>query len=502
MAPFGGIGLIGGLEDGFGFLVARFGYQQARGDGAALAGMEHQDGGGHGLGEVGGVFQDDGGGLAAEFEEDALHGFRALTHDMLADGGGAGEGDEVDARVGDQHLARHGRVGGGDDVEDARREAGFLRQLAEDDTGQRCVRGGFEDDGAAGEQRGDDLLGIDVKREIPRRDGADHADGLVHGLALRGEAVSLLGAVILLPVQLGIGIHEGFPAIQAVGDLGAVDGDERGADLVTGDGDEAVGIGHEQLMEFFHEGEALLVVGRPVRGVEGAAGGRDGGLDIGGRGVGGLADDIAGPGADIVIGFAAFRRAQHAVDKKLGLGEHGHLGYPPAKSVRLAPAVRVLYIQQMQNLSNSNLSQPQRHFIDELAMLLLSWGMTITAARLYGYLQLQIGPVSLDEMAADLEVSKSNVCAAAKLLEAHGNARRLGERGSKRVLYVAGDDPGLPLRRQTDLLGMMSALIAARKDDVAEGAARARLTRLAAFHRDLKDAMEGAILPYKPKSGS
>ena len=156
----------------------------------------------------------------------------------------------------------------------------------------------------------------------------------------------------------------------------------------------------------------------------------------------------------------------------------------------------------MQNLSNSNLSQPQRHFIDELAMLLLSWGMTITAARLYGYLQLQIGPVSLDEMAADLEVSKSNVCAAAKLLEAHGNARRLGERGSKRVLYVAGDDPGLPLRRQTDLLGMMSALIAERKDDVAEGAARARLTRLAAFHRDLKDAMEGAILPYKPKSGS
>jgi hypothetical protein len=158
----------------------------------------------------------------------------------------------------------------------------------------------------------------------------------------------------------------------------------------------------------------------------------------------------------------------------------------------------VPYIQKMQNLSNSDLSKQQRHFIDELAMLLLSWGMPITAARLYGYLHLQIEPVSLDKMAADLEVSKSNVCAAAKLLESHGNARRLSERGTKRVLYVAGDDPGMPLRRQTDLLGMMSALIAERKDAVADGIARERLTRLAAFHKDLKTAMEAAILPYKP----
>lgn len=155
------------------------------------------------------------------------------------------------------------------------------------------------------------------------------------------------------------------------------------------------------------------------------------------------------------------------------------------------------YILLMQNMSNGNLSKQQRHFIDELAMLLLPWGMPITAARLYGYLQLQDRPVSLDDITADLEVSKSNACAAAKLLETHGNARRQGERGSKRVLYTAGDDPGTPLRRQTELLGMMSALIAERKDEVATGAARERLAHLSAFHNDLRNAMQSAIQSYK-----
>jgi predicted DNA-binding transcriptional regulator len=160
--------------------------------------------------------------------------------------------------------------------------------------------------------------------------------------------------------------------------------------------------------------------------------------------------------------------------------------------------VNVRYILLMQNMSNDNLSKQQRHFIDELAMLLMPWGMPVTAARLYGYLLLQDRPVSLDEITAALEVSKSNACAAAKVLETHGNAKRQGERGSKRVLYTIGDDPGTPLRRQTELLGMMSDLIAERKDEVADGVARERLARLSAFHADLRAAMLSAILAYKP----
>ncbi len=159
------------------------------------------------------------------------------------------------------------------------------------------------------------------------------------------------------------------------------------------------------------------------------------------------------------------------------------------------------YILLMQNMSNGDLSKQQRHFIDELEMLVIPWGMPITAARLYGYLQLQDKPVSLDDIAASLEVSKSNACAAAKVLETQGNAKRQGERGSKRVLYTIGEDPGTALRRQTELLGMMSDLIAERKDDVAEGLPRERLARLSAFHSDLRKAMLGTIQAHRQHAG-
>jgi len=92
-------------------------------------------------------------------------------------------------------------------------------------------------------------------------------------------------------------------------------------------------------------------------------------------------------------------------------------------------------------------------------------------------------------------MSRSNAFNAAKLLEAHGNAKRLGERGSKRIRFVAGNDPGLPLRSQTEMLGRMAAFISSNRQDVAEGAAADRLDRLAQFHRKMSAAMEQVIRP-------
>ncbi|MDE2596750.1 MAG: hypothetical protein KGL44_07735 [Sphingomonadales bacterium] len=139
------------------------------------------------------------------------------------------------------------------------------------------------------------------------------------------------------------------------------------------------------------------------------------------------------------------------------------------------------------------MSTEEVDFIDGFALLLNQWGMPMAAARLYAYLHMRSEPVSLDRIAADLEISKSNACGAAKALESFGSARRLTERGSKRILYVAGDKPGESLRRQTELLGKMSALIFAKKDAVTSGAANDRLGRLAQFHHDLRQAMEVTI---------
>ena len=77
-----------------------------------------------------GVGEDDVRALAAELERDPLEGVGGARHDDPADLGRAGEGDLVDARVLDERRA--GRLAiAGDDVDDARREAGLQGQLAQ-----------------------------------------------------------------------------------------------------------------------------------------------------------------------------------------------------------------------------------------------------------------------------------------------------------------------------------------------------------------------------------
>ena len=89
---------------------------------AVLGGDRARDGGI----EVG-VVEHDEGRVAAELERDLLHRLRALRHQQLADLGRAGEGELAHARIAGQHAADLAR-GAGDDVEDARRDAGAMRR--------------------------------------------------------------------------------------------------------------------------------------------------------------------------------------------------------------------------------------------------------------------------------------------------------------------------------------------------------------------------------------
>jgi hypothetical protein len=78
-------------------------------------------------------------------------------------------------------------------------------------------------------------------------------------------------------------------------------------------------------------------------------------------------------------------------------------------------------------------------------------------------------------------------------LEDHGNAKSIATRGSKLILYVRGENPGTPLRRQVETLGRMSDLIAKHCLEVAQGEAGIRLTRLGKFHRKLQEAMQSVV---------
>lgn len=82
----------------------------------------------------------------------------------------------------------------------------------------------------------------------------------------------------------------------------------------------------------------------------------------------------------------------------------------------------------------------QRSFFNDFGQLFARYGLAVTFGRVFALLLVSEGPLSLDEIAQQLEVSKSAISVATRDLERAGVARRLGEPGSRRVLYEAGDD--------------------------------------------------------------
>jgi len=86
------------------------------------------------------------------------------------------------------------------------------------------------------------------------------------------------------------------------------------------------------------------------------------------------------------------------------------------------------------------LDRARRRFVDDLGHLYARFGLSVTFGRAFALLLLSDQPISLEDLAAQLEVSKSAVSVAARELERLGIARRSTTPGSRRVLYEANDD--------------------------------------------------------------
>ena len=124
-----------------------------------------------------GVVENDVGGFAAQFERDVFDAARGQFVDVLAGAVAAGEGDLGDVGMRDQRLADF-VAEAGDDVDDAGRETGFLKQLAERERGDGRIFGWLPHDCVARGQSGRELPGGQQERRVPWRDGGDHAQRL------------------------------------------------------------------------------------------------------------------------------------------------------------------------------------------------------------------------------------------------------------------------------------------------------------------------------------
>ncbi len=135
-------------------------------------------------------------------------------------------------------------------------------------------------------------------------------------------------------------------------------------------------------------------------------------------------------------------------------------------------------------------------FMDQLAGLLVPWGWSRHVGRIYGYLLLSDGPVTLDKIAADLGIAKSNASVAARTLEKFGNARRYSEPGSKRIYYTAPENLSGPFASKTALFGLIMHLLEANRDIGRTAGVNSRLDSMAQFYADMRDAIQAVIDKY------
>lgn len=147
-------------------------------------------------------------------------------------------------------------------------------------------------------------------------------------------------------------------------------------------------------------------------------------------------------------------------------------------------------------MSNKS-GKDERRFVEDVARLLIPWGVPPIAARLYGHLLLCSRPVSLDQITEDLGVSKSSASVAARLLETYTLARRHSEPGTKRALYAVADDYEAMIQQQNRLLDALAGQLNAGAAVVASKEVRARLEEMAEFYRVMRSAMEDAMSRWK-----
>ena len=237
-----------------------------------------------------GVVEDDEGRVAAEFQRQLLECLRRFAREILADRRRAGERDLAHAAVmqpvGDGRnrvLARRR-----DQVEHARRHAGFMREQHERERGERRVLGRLADDRAARRQRGRDLARDHREREIPRRDRRDDADRLLHrrhplaALLLRNDVAVDARRFVGEPLHVGRAVQHLAASFR-----------ERLALFERDEPAERVGVLHHQIVPAMQHRRALFGQ-RVAPGGERARGGVGGGAGVGCTAVGDVGDHFAG----------------------------------------------------------------------------------------------------------------------------------------------------------------------------------------------------------------
>jgi predicted transcriptional regulator len=141
----------------------------------------------------------------------------------------------------------------------------------------------------------------------------------------------------------------------------------------------------------------------------------------------------------------------------------------------------------------STLSRAESDFVHNFSSLLAPWGLAPSAGRVFGYLLLTQQPVSVDDIARGLGISRVGAWNSAKSLEAFGHIRSSSVSGSKRVLYSPSNDFSDALQQQAAVIGAVGDLLQNCATTIASDQAVSALERRAHFYISLCDSMNSTI---------
>jgi DNA-binding transcriptional regulator GbsR (MarR family) len=142
----------------------------------------------------------------------------------------------------------------------------------------------------------------------------------------------------------------------------------------------------------------------------------------------------------------------------------------------------------------------RRRFVEDIGHLYARYGLALTVGRVFGLLLVTDDPLSLDDLAEQLGVSKSGISVATRDLERLGVARRRGTPGSRRVLYEANDSMEPIFEGQFDRIrGTLGTL---RRADaaLAPGQAKARMREMIELHEFWLRESEGIMDRWRRRS--
>ena len=139
-------------------------------------------------------------------------------------------------------------------------------------------------------------------------------------------------------------------------------------------------------------------------------------------------------------------------------------------------------------------------FIEKFCMVAEQDGFPRIAGRIMGFLMINEGPYTLDEMADDLQISKTSASTNARLLEQQGVIEKVVKSGDRRDFYRLADDHwermfDIAMKRMQKFHDVLDKTIESLPTDQEYG--RKRLSEAQRFHAFILNNFEHRIEEWR-----